>query len=186
MAHTKACRQLGLFRDSRPSLGKVVTQDSDQALSIRLSRSSSPSLGPVEFCQTSGEDQFPEKTGLSEDLSFRPEADVPEAVETNPMAQSLNFGDDLYQVDIPNSVGEDTKDMSREGDSIEPSRELFSRMSQAEAIQYAKNFSEELGALRAKILEKEKRIRQLILEKDELSKKINNLEGRVDALEGDK
>jgi len=52
----------------------------------------------------------------SQDLSFRPEADVPETVETNPETRGLNFSDDLYQADIPkpkkNPVGEDTKDMS--------------------------------------------------------------------------
>jgi len=56
--------------------------------------------------------------------------------ETNPATRSPNFGDDLYQVDTPNSVGEDTKDMSHEGDSSQPSRALFSRILQAEAIQY--------------------------------------------------
>ncbi|PUU81094.1 hypothetical protein B9Z19DRAFT_1122621 [Tuber borchii] len=43
-----------------------------------------------------------------------------------------------------------------------------------------------LQALEAKVTEKETHIRKLILDKDELSKKINDLEGRVDALEGDK
>jgi len=40
-----------------------VTQDSDpEALSTRLSRSSSPSLRPAEFYQTVGGDQLPETT----------------------------------------------------------------------------------------------------------------------------
>jgi len=59
---------------------------------------------------------------------------MPETAGTNSEARSLNFGDDLYQVDIPNSVGKDTKDMSYEGDSSQPSRALFSRMSQAETL----------------------------------------------------
>ena len=55
--------QPGPSRDSRPSSGKAVTHDSDpEALSIRFSRSPSPSLGPPEFCQTSGDDPFPETT----------------------------------------------------------------------------------------------------------------------------
>ncbi|PUU83585.1 hypothetical protein B9Z19DRAFT_1176129 [Tuber borchii] len=279
VAHTKASGQLGPSSDSRRSLGKAVTQDSDhQAPSIRLSRSSSLSLGPAEFYQTGGKDQFPEKTGFSEDLSLRPEADVPDAVENNPMTRSLNFGDDLYQVDIPNCVGEDTKDISHEGDSSEPGRASFSRMSQTEAIYYElskllqsssvyseqpedqsenmnmwavgqgsapeetlppeikpealqtkitqledevkehrkvrrnvrdlegrvetleievrgimqkgeaqdrRHLSEELGGLEGKGMgEKEMRIGQsLILEKDELIKRINNIESQVDALE---
>ena len=134
VAHAKAFGQLGPSIDSRPSLGKAVTQHNHEASLIRLSRSSSPSLGSVESYQTGGEEQFPEKTGFSEDPSFGLEADVSEAVETNPATRILNFGDDLYQVDISNSVGEDTEDMSHEGDPSQPSRALFSRMSQAEAI----------------------------------------------------
>ena len=58
---------------------------------------------------------------------------MPETAGTNSEARSLNFGDDLPQVDIPNSVGEDTEDMIHD-DSSQPSRALFSRISQAEAL----------------------------------------------------
>jgi len=89
VADTKASGQLGPSSDSIPSLVKAVTQDSDHgAPSIWLSRSSSPSLRPAEFYQISGEDQFPEKTELSEDLSFQRVADVPEADETNPATRA--------------------------------------------------------------------------------------------------
>jgi len=60
---TKAPGQPGSSRGSIPGSGKAVTQDSDpEALSIRLSRSSPPSLRPAEFYQTGGEDPFPERT----------------------------------------------------------------------------------------------------------------------------
>ena len=55
-----------------------------------------------------------------------------------------------------------------------------------EAEEKAKNFSEEVEALEAQGIEKGKCIRQSILERDELTKEINDLEGRVHALEGDK
>ena len=44
-----------------------MTQDSDpEALSIRLSRSSSPSLGSAEYYQTGGDNPFPERAqGIS-------------------------------------------------------------------------------------------------------------------------
>ncbi|CUS07034.1 unnamed protein product [Tuber aestivum] len=71
---------------------------------------------------------------FSEDLSFRPEADAPETVGANPETRSLNFGDDLYQLDIPHSVGEDTKDSSHEDDSSQPSRALLSPMSRPEVL----------------------------------------------------
>ena len=62
VADTKAPGQPGPSRDSSPS-GKAVTQDSDpEALSIRLSRASSPSLRPAEFYQTGGNHPFPETT----------------------------------------------------------------------------------------------------------------------------
>jgi len=63
VADTKTSEQLGPSRDSSPSSGKAVIQDSDpEAPSIRLSRSSSPSLGPAEFYQAGGDDPFPETT----------------------------------------------------------------------------------------------------------------------------
>jgi len=133
--YTRASGQLGPSSDSRPSLGKAMTQDTDhEASSIQLSCSSSPSLRPAESYQTGGEDQFAEKIGLSEDLSFRPEADARERVETNPATRNLNFGDDLCQVDTSNLVGEDTEDMSHEGDPSRPSRASFSKTSQADTI----------------------------------------------------
>ena len=57
VADTKAPGQPGPSRDSSPSSG-----NDPEALSIRLSRSSSPSLGPAEFYQTGGDDPFPETT----------------------------------------------------------------------------------------------------------------------------
>ena len=63
VAGTKAPGQPGPSGGSGPSSEKAVAQDSDpEALSIRLSRSSSPSLGPAEFYQTGGDDPFPETT----------------------------------------------------------------------------------------------------------------------------
>ncbi|PUU77711.1 hypothetical protein B9Z19DRAFT_1085708 [Tuber borchii] len=63
VADTKVPGQPGSSRDSSPISEKAVAQDSDpEALSIRLSRSSSPSLGPAEFYQTGGDDPFPETT----------------------------------------------------------------------------------------------------------------------------
>lgn len=46
----------------------------------------------------------------------------------------MNFSDDLYQDDIPSSVGGNTKDISHENDSRQPSRALFSMEATAEAL----------------------------------------------------
>lgn len=67
-------------------------------------------------------------------LGRRPEVDVPETVETNPWTRRVNFSDDLYQGDIPSSVGGNTKDISHENDSRQPSRALFSMEATAEAL----------------------------------------------------
>lgn len=48
----------------------------------------------------------------------------------------------------------------------------------------AKKLSKELEELKAKLIEMETRIRQLMFEKGKLSKKNHDLEGRVNVLEG--